>query len=265
MPAFTGKTFSSFYKNLLGINQASNIGVTTSTKEIQDGTGDNTSISLSDDQLIVKPQNDNTVSTFVAQDNGANNILAVDTTNSRVLCGSSQVNALTMYQEFNATAISTAAGHHYMLATATAGYITTYNLEEISLGNGADPALVLDVSAESDDTYLIVPHYWYLPDAITIMSAHVLSGAYAATDRDLNFHLVSYDMSTSAGTYGDLSGGVIVADSGLTEEVTEDVIKIDTMTNLPTDVAAGKVILATVESNATDLISVKIIVKYHIQ
>ena len=62
-----------------------------------------------------------------------------------------------------------------------------------------------------------------------------------------------------------MSAGVVIADSGETEEVTEDVIKVATMTNLPTDVAAGKVILATVEVNTTDIISVQMIVKYHIQ
>jgi len=37
------------------------------------------------------------------------------------------------------------------------------------------------------------------------------------------------------------------------------------MTNLPTDIASGKVILATVESDATNQISVNMVVKYHIQ
>ena len=37
MPTFTGKTFASFYKNLLGINQASNTGVDATTRVVQDG------------------------------------------------------------------------------------------------------------------------------------------------------------------------------------------------------------------------------------
>ena len=56
-----------------------------------------------------------------------------------------------------------------------------------------------------------------------------------------------------------------MADSGETSAVNEDVIKKNTMTNLPTDVTARKVILATVESSATNPLSVQMIVKYHLQ
>ena len=49
MPSFTGKAFANFYKNILGINQTGKTGVDTSTRNVQDGAGNNTALMLSDD------------------------------------------------------------------------------------------------------------------------------------------------------------------------------------------------------------------------
>ena len=87
MPSFTGKTFSSYYKNLLGIDQSSNAGITTSVKRIQDGAGNDTAIFLSDDNLAIRPVNDDTAATFQIRQTSGNNVLAVDTTNSVVKVG----------------------------------------------------------------------------------------------------------------------------------------------------------------------------------
>ena len=268
MPTFRGNAFSNFFNRLLQIDQSGNNNVDSTTRSVQSGGGTNTSISLSDDQLLVKPQNDDTTSALDVKTSGGTSILTADTTNKRVLCGSSQVNALTQYKEFNVYDFDPAIGYHMVLFPGSAIFGTSANLNEFHLGEDADPAkdagTNLDVSAESIDTYGLSPAYWYLPDAITIMEATILMGGGASPDSALNFHLMSYDIDTST-NYGDLSNGVVVADSGSTTAVDEDVIKVATMTNLPTDVAANKVILATVESDATTSISVKMIVKYHIQ
>ena len=97
MPSFTGKTFSNFYKNIFGINQSSNTGVDATTRAVQDGAGNNTSISLSDDVLSVQPNTDNTTGTMLVKNQGGSNILAVDTTNSLVKVGASQVHATSQY------------------------------------------------------------------------------------------------------------------------------------------------------------------------
>ena len=44
MPTFVNKTFASYFKNLLGMNQSSNTGVDATTRAVQDGAGNNTSI-----------------------------------------------------------------------------------------------------------------------------------------------------------------------------------------------------------------------------
>ena len=81
MPTKTGKTYSSFYKNDLAINQSTNTGVDTTTRLIHDGAGQSTSVSLSDDVLSVQPQNDDTTGTMLVKNQSGSNILTVDTTN----------------------------------------------------------------------------------------------------------------------------------------------------------------------------------------
>ena len=87
MPTFTNKTFSSFYKNIPNINQSTNTGVDSTTRVLHDGAGNSFSISLSDDVLSVQPVNDDTTGTMLVKNQGGSNILAVDTTNSKVLMG----------------------------------------------------------------------------------------------------------------------------------------------------------------------------------
>ena len=67
MPTFLGKTFNTYFKNLLGMNQSGNTGVDATKREIQDGNGNNTSISLSTNHLRVKPQASNSTATLDVQ------------------------------------------------------------------------------------------------------------------------------------------------------------------------------------------------------
>ena len=103
MPTFTGKTFSSFYKNLLGINQSSNTGVDTTLRPIQDGAGNSTSMAVSDDLFVVRPVNDDTNATFGVHSAAGASVFKVDTTNSKVTIGASQVAANTQYAYFGAS------------------------------------------------------------------------------------------------------------------------------------------------------------------
>ena len=264
MPSKTGVTVKNSYpKDLCVENTSTSAGIDGTIRQIIDGVGVNSAISLSDDKFYVRPQNDNSTGTFGVRQVGGNYVLTADTTNSVVKLGSSQVNALTQYQSFNNSTVTTVAGYHMVLATGAVGQSTT-TMAEWNLGNGADPATTLDVSAETVDTHNMPMAYWYLPDAITIVSASIIMGVSGAADMTLNYHLMSYAMDTTT-NYGDLSDGVVIADSGETSAVDEDVLKFATMTNLPTDVAAGRIVMATVESSGTSPVSANMIVKYHIQ
>ena len=64
---------------------------------MQTGGGEDTSLSISDDVLQVQPQNDDTTGAMVVKNKGGSNILAVDTTNSKVLGGATQAALNTQY------------------------------------------------------------------------------------------------------------------------------------------------------------------------
>ena len=264
MPTFTGKTFSDFYKNILGINQSSNTGVDATTRVIHDGLGQSTSISLSDDVLQVQPQNDDSVGSLLCKNSGGSNILAVDTTNSRVLVGASQVNATILYQRFSYVNHTQVTNTHYPMGLGNADFAPTGLIEDVALGTGTDPATSLDISAAPSESNAWVHYYWYLPDAITLDSAIVLSGGNHATDSTLNFHIMAYTLDTSS-NYGDLSSGAVVADSSATSGIDEDVIKTTNLTIQTANIAAGKVLVATYESASAVITSSQMLIKYHIQ
>ena len=118
MPTFTNTTFASFYKRILQFGNSGNDGVKVVSVRVQDGGGVNTAIRLSDDQLAVLPNNDDMTSTFKVLTVAGNNILAVDTTNSKVLVGASQVAANTQYAHFGidyAASVLFSADTHYAI------------------------------------------------------------------------------------------------------------------------------------------------------
>ena len=261
MPTFTGKTFASFYKNLLGIDQSSNTGVDATTRAIQDGLGNNTAVSLSDDVLQVKPVTDNTTGTMNVQNSGGSSILSVDTTNSLVKCGSSQVNATTQYKEMGLYEFSpNSAGYHYPLIANRVGMQGAEGLTyDDDWGNATDPPTTLDVSGLTDPENAIAI-YWYIEDSITIDAIRYMCIADGSSA--LTFHLFGYTIDTSS-NYGDLSSGVVLA-TGSSGSASGS-IRTGTMSISSANVSSGKVIIGFVESNTTDDLSVHFNIKYHIQ
>jgi len=258
MPTFTGKTFASFYKNLLGLNQSSNTGVDATTRTVHDGAGQSTSVSLSDDVLSVQPQNDDSVGSLLCKNSGGSNILAVDTTNSKVLMGASQVPA-TLFKEMGLYDFSPTAGYHYPLIANTMHFESAYAGDN-DWGNGADPATTLDVSGLTQQENAIAV-YWYLENNITLDSVRFMATADGSAT--LNFHLFAYTLDTSS-NYGDLSAGAVHANG--TVAATNSTIKTGTFTLDTADIDAGKVVVGFVE-NVTDTsdVSVSFQIKYHIR
>ena len=264
MPSFLNNTFASFYNRILQFGHAGNNGTPTSTTAIQSGDGVATSVSLSDDVLSVQPQNDDSVGSLLCKNSGGSNILAVDTTNSKVLVGASQVAVNTQYIHFSALSHTPLVGRHYPMGLGLASFASAELSEDVILGTGTDPATTMDISAASSESNVWVQCYWYLPDAITLDSAIVLSGGTSASDSALNFHIMSYTLDISS-NHGDLSEGVVVADSSATSAIDEDVIKSTSLTIQSADIAAGKVLVATYESDSAHVTSSRMVVKYHIQ
>ena len=264
MPTKQGKAPADYYKNDLTIDQAGNTGVDTAVRKVQDGAGQNTCIALSDDEFIVQPVNDDSVRAFTTKNNGGSMVLSVDTTNSKVLVGASQVAANTFYQRFSVVNHTPLSNTHYPMGMAATDFASTGLTEDNALGSGTDPATTLDISAATSESNAWVHFYWYLPDAITLDSAIVLSGGISVAESALNFHIMSYTLDTSS-NYGDLSAGAVVADSAATSGIDEDVIKTTSLTIQTADIAAGKVLVATYESDQAVITSSQMIVKYHIQ
>ena len=69
MAALTNKSPAEFYGDLLHMSN-NNSGVSTSIQVVQDGLGNLSALYLGDDQLVIKPENDNTTATFQVQNQG---------------------------------------------------------------------------------------------------------------------------------------------------------------------------------------------------
>ena len=255
----TGKTTASRYKADVSVNQTTNVGFDDTLRLIVSGDGAESSLSLSDDQLLVKPINDDTVSTLSCQASGGSSILAVDTTNSKVLVGASQVSATTLFKEMGLYDFTPAAGYHYPLVANTMHFETAF-AADTDWGNGADPAATLDVSGLTAQENAIAV-YWYLENAITLDSVRYMITADGSDS--INLHLESYDLDVSS-NHGDLSGGTTCA-SVSSISATAATVKTGTFTLDSADIAASKVVIGFVESDSTTDLSVALSIKYHIQ
>ena len=265
MPSFLSNTFSSFFNRILQFGHSGNTGTPTSTTNIQAGDGVNTAISLSDDVLSVQPVNDNTTGTMLVKNQGGSNILSVDTDNSKVLVGASQVAANTQYAYFGCSssmALSAVAGTHYLIPFAN----MVFNSAAVAFGTGTDPLTSYDISANNtgDDVVMCL---WAIPDNITIDQVYLYTGGNAATGDTINIHLLSFDIDQGSGAgKGDLSNGAVVAGGADIASLGYENIIYQTTAPSSADVDAGKVIMATFESNGTNSdYAVNITVKYHIR
>ena len=261
--SFTGKTKASTYKDILQMNN-SNSGVDTTTRNVVDGEGTASSISISDDVLTVKPQNDDTTAVFNVQDSDSNNLLVVDSTNDLVKAGLTQTAVNTQIQHFGCTSlmgIPSSTGRFWALNSGGQGRTQA----NIDFGTGSSPATSLTLASTADD---LVSSIFYVPANITIDSCSVWVGADAASGDVINFSIMSYDIDTSnSATGGDLSNGVenCVSPSTITN-AGYDQAYFQTLTVSTADVDAGKVIMAMIKSDGTNSdYAVNINLVYHIR
>ena len=66
--SLTGKTLAASYKDILQVDN-SNSGVTTSLKQIKDGEGTASALNISDDNVRIAPNNDDTTTTLLVRTN----------------------------------------------------------------------------------------------------------------------------------------------------------------------------------------------------
>lgn len=266
----TGTTPASHYKSDVSVSQTSNVGFDSQTRILCSGDGADSALSASDDVLSIQPVNDDTTGTLLVKNNAGNNILAVDTTNSKVLLGASQVPP-TNYAHFGIEADSSAnwiADTHFAVPfmgheTGGGSYVAMGSSTDSSF-NDTNPATSLTITTNS---YFYVGHFWYVMDNITIDAVKWFHGADTATGDSTAAHLCAYTIDVGNGsTGGDLSGGVVVADGATETNAGYEQIYYQSMTVQSADVDAGKVIMFTFASDTVNSdYSINATVKYHIR
>ena len=270
MPSFLNNTLSSFYNRILQFGHSGNTGTPIATTIIQAGDGVNTAISLSDDVLSVQPQTSDTTGTMLVKNKAGNNIVAVDTTNSKVLLGASQVSANTQYAHFGTDSTSSngfIADTHMAIPFGLSESSTSYQelgSSTSSSFNDTNPATTL---VKATNVHFTVNMYWYIPDNITVDAVHWFHGADTATGDVTAAHLMSYAIDKDNGVSGgELSSGVVVADGATITNAGYEQIYYQSMTIQSADVDAGRVILFAFASDTVNSdYSINATVKYHIR
>ena len=258
--ALTNKTIASTYGDIL---QADNNGSgrTANGTNIKDGLGQSTALTLGQNKLHVKPSSDQTDAVLI-ETSGGTDLLTVDTTNSAIKVGTTQTYANTQIQKFGVYDLQpTADTHHAMYSDAAMTSVSG----SINFGTGTDPATTYTLGSSEANANSLVGSIWYVPVAITIDEVRVIAGGEASDS--INFHLFSYTMATGTGAdAGDLSSGTLLAHNGSTLTTGNDRVTTTTLTVDSANVAADKVVIATIENvGATTDLTAQLIVKYHYQ
>ena len=241
----------------------SNGGVDTTTRSIKDGEGTISALSLSDDSVVIQPQNDDTTSTFRVRAKTGEILLLGDSSNKVAKSLGNILN--TQYAHFSIGSTQStnfADDTHQAIPFDVSNYATlTY---PPAFGTGTDPATTFTTS-EGNGTRAsdIVACIWYVPDAISIDAVTSLEGADTATGDTTRMHLFSYTF-TSGSTNCLTSGTLLAHNSDVTNAGSEQPY-LSTWTVDSAAVTAGKVILAFFKSDSVNSdYSLNIKVKYHL-
>ncbi len=257
--ALTNKTIASTYGDILQADNSGS-GRTANGTTIKDGLGQSTALTLGQNKLHVKPSTDQT-DAVVIETSGGTDLLVVDSTNSAVKVGTTQTYANSQVQRFSVHDLQPADGKHHSMFVDS-GWA---GLTSLDFGTGTDPATTFTLSSSEANANALVGSIWYIPVAITIDEVRVIGGGEAADT--INFHLFSYTIATGTGAdAGDLSAGTLLAHNGSTLTTGADRVTTTTLTVDSGNVAADKVVIATIENvGATTDLTAQLIVKYHYQ
>ena len=128
MGSLAGKSPANTYKSLLKVADETN-GVTGTLSNVEDGEGTSSSLNVSNSQTRINPSA-NTTATFRVNTADNTNLFIVDTNNSLVKVGTSQVSATTQLLTFSAYRIVPTAGTHY--------FVPLYGMAEFAVGAAAE-------------------------------------------------------------------------------------------------------------------------------
>ena len=264
--SLTGKTLANTYKDLLQVDNSNN-GVDTTVRDIKDGEGTISCLSISDDQSKIKPQNDDTTTALDVQTSGGTSVLSVDTTNQLVVASGNNVN--TQYAYFgNGIGVTTsnAAGYHYPLYFGGAfnGGLVGVGDQPNHFGNATDPATTFTTAIATDQYASNLLYYmWYVPDAMSIDAVSSIEAADDATGDTTRFHLMSYTFTS--GSTSCLTSGTLVAHNSDTTNAGGEQVYLSNWTVDSAAISAGKVLICTFESDSINSdYAYTVTVKYHL-
>ena len=260
MGSLAGKSPKDTYKSLLKVADETN-GVSTSVSIIQDGEGTDTCMSISDDQIAITPQNDNTTTTVRITSADSTQIFSADTTNKVIKVGSTATSANSQILEYSVHDLVPTAGTHYFVGRGGAKYTTLNGVAELTNGTGTDPDTTYDGGATTDD---LITNLFIIPINSTIDAVKFMVSTNQDTDTVINVHLYKFTMSNDGDTDdGNLSGGTLLA-HGQATAVDRNVIKTISCTVDSASVSAGEVIACFVENETnTNVIKLNTQVLYH--
>ena len=261
MGSLAGKSPANTYKSLLKVADETN-GVTSSYSKIEDGEGTESSVSITNNKVRIQPTSADSTAVFDVKNESGSALLTVDSSNSVVKVGTSQVNATTQLLTFNGYRIVPAsAGTHIFVPLGTTE-LATGAATEINMGTGTDPSLSGD---KGTSTQHLVYYFWNVPYNIVIDAVKVFASNDSDADCVYNYHLMSYDIVNDGTTNdGNFSNGVVLAD-GQATAVDRSVLKQTDLTIQSSSVTSGKVIACCVENETnTNDINIQVQVKYHI-
>ena len=261
--SLTGKTKAGSYKDLLQMNN-SNSGVDTNPRAVVDGEGTTSSISISDDSLYIRPNNDDGTNLVRTMNVAGNDIFTVDSTNMLVKAGEGQNIVNTQIKDFCITSVnSMPSSANTWTALSSIGSARFVSVVELGTGSTPDTSLTISTTANN-----VAMAMWYVPLDITIDSCNVWFGADAASGDNVKFSVMSYTADNANGsTSGDLSSGVenCVSPSTITGAGYEQ-IYYQALTVSLANVAAGKVIMACVHQGGTNAdLTVNMQLVYHLR
>ena len=242
----------------------SNSGVDTSLRNIVDGEGTESALMVSDDQVRVLPNNDETGAAFQVRSQANAVLFNVDSTNSLIKAGAGQHIVNTQVKDFCITSVNSQPSTTDTW-TALSSIGSARFVAGVELGTGSTPATSLTISTTANN---VVQAMWYVPFNITIDSCNVWFGADDATGDAVKFSVMSYTVDSANGaTSGDLSSGSEVCVSPAT--VTGFGYEQAYMQNLTVSTAnvdAGKAIMAFAHQNGTNAdLTVNMQLVYHLR
>ena len=236
----------------------------TSLKQVLDGKGGGSSISLSADALRVRPSSNGT-NTVQMQNASGTDILKVDTTNSNVLIGTTGTYANSNITTFGCRDITPVAGYHlpmYCTPNMVDSASLALDFGVLHMGNDGTPATSLTINNESTtEAQLFLPAYFVCPADITVDGFKYLLSADGNVT--CNIYAYRYTMATTGATGGNLAAGAEIGSA--TSIGTTDAKRMMYGTiSADVDCDSTKVILVMIENTAsTTDITCKVDMRWH--